>query len=160
MSLQGSDEQRPGMGRFALWPPLRLEALPHVLPGWVPTMTWPLEVRDKILERIANGESLRAICRSDDMPPAPTVCRWLAEDQSFREQYARAREAQADALFDDILEIADSPDEDPRRSKLRIDARIWAASKLKPKVYGDKLETTHQAGDTIKEIVRSIVRAA
>lgn len=121
---------------------------------------YPEETRDKILERIANGESLRGICRTEGMPPAPTVCRWLAEDESFRERYARAREAQADALFDDILDIADTPDEDPRRLKLRIDARIWAASKLKPKVYGDKIETTHQAGESIKEIVRSIVRAA
>lgn len=121
---------------------------------------YPPEIRDKILERIAGGESLRAIGRSEGMPPAATVCRWLAEDLAFREQYARAREAQADALFDDILDIADSPDEDPRRSKLRIDARMWAASKLKPKVYGDKIEQTHQVGDTFTSLVREIVRGA
>ncbi len=69
---------------------------------------YPEETRDKILGRIANGESLRGICRTEGMPPAPTVCRWLAEDESFRERYARAREAQADALFDDILDIADN----------------------------------------------------
>lgn len=121
---------------------------------------YPPEIRGVILERIANGESLRSIGRSEGMPPAATVCRWLSEDPAFREQYARAREAQADALFDDILAIADDPDEDPRRSKLRIDARMWAASKLKPKVYGDKIETTHEVGDSVKEIVRTIVRAA
>lgn len=119
----------------------------------------PPGVREAILERIAEGKSVRTICKEDGMPAMSAVFRWLKEDESFQEQYARAREAQADALFDDILEIADDPNEDPRRSKLKIDARIWAASKLKPKVYGDKIETTHQVGDSVKEIVRTIVRA-
>lgn len=121
---------------------------------------YPPEIRDAILERIAGGESLSAICRSEDMPGMSVVFTWLKADSDFSEKYARAREAQADALFDDILRIADDPDEDPRRSKLRIDARMWAASKLKPKVYGDKIEQTHQVGDSVKEIVRSIIRAA
>jgi len=120
---------------------------------------YPPETRDAILERIASGESLSAICKSDDMPGMSVVFTWLKADSEFSEKYARAREAQADVLFDDILTIADDRDEDPRRSKLKIDARIWAASKLKPKVYGDKIETTHQVGDSVKEIVRSIVRA-
>jgi hypothetical protein len=71
-----------------------------------------------------------------------TVFRWLADEerQTFREQYARAREEQAECLADEIVGIADGDNEDadPQRDKLRVDARKWVAAKLKPKKYGDK----------------------
>jgi hypothetical protein len=112
------------------------------------------EVADAICERLAEGESLRSICAGDDMPNKATVFRWLAAHKEFSDQYARAREAQADALFDEILDIADDgrndtyTDEDGNertnqdviaRSRLRVDSRKWMAGKLRPKVYGDKL---------------------
>lgn len=120
------------------------------------------KVADTICERIADGESLRSICDSDDMPSKTSVMRWLLADDTFRDQYTRAREVQADTLFDDILDIADDArndwmmrrgEEDAgwqangehiQRSKLRLDARKWMASKLQPKKYGEKLEL---AGD-------------
>jgi hypothetical protein len=97
---------------------------------------------------------LRSICTKDDMPSKSTVFKWLSEQPSFSDQYARAREVQADCLFDDILEIADDGrndsyvDDEGRvrtdhdviaRSKLRVDARKWMAAKLRPRVYGEKL---------------------
>jgi hypothetical protein len=114
-----------------------------------------LKAADGICERLAGGESLRTICASESMPPMATVFRWLAAHRSFREQYARAREAQADALADEILNIADDSTGDTytdddgvehtnhevvARSKLRVDARKWLAAKLRPKVYGEKLQ--------------------
>lgn len=82
------------------------------------------------------------------------------------EQYARAREAQADKLADDILAIADDGQRDTyidsdgnertdqdviARSRLRVDARKWLASKMAPKKYGDKTESevTHKGGFTV-----------
>ena len=116
-----------------------------------------------ICERIANGESLRQILDTDGMPASSTVFVWLSEDSGFSEQYARAREAQADAVFDDILAIADDARNDwmerkdaenanlgwrengeaIRRSQLRIEARKWMAGKLKPKKYGERLDINH-----------------
>jgi hypothetical protein len=116
------------------------------------------------------GESLRSICAGDDMPSAAVVFKWLASDKhpEFVEQYTRAREMQADTLFDDLLEIADdgsndwmkrNAEENPgwvangehiQRSRLRIDARKWMASKLRPKKYGEKLEL---AGDPDNPVV-------
>jgi len=89
------------------------------------------------------------------MPRKATVFRWLGQFEQFRDQYTRAREVQADALFDDVLSIADNSKNDwmeangkddagwmlngdnIRRSQLRIDARKWMAGKLRPKKYGD-----------------------
>lgn len=113
------------------------------------------ELFDRICERIAEGESLRAICEDEDMPNKATVMRWLAADAALSDQYARAREAQADTLFEEILEIADDGTLDRKsagkgdgslavdvdhiqRSRLRVEARKWMAGKLRPKVYGDK----------------------
>nr|WP_179954010.1 terminase small subunit protein [Denitrobaculum tricleocarpae] len=91
------------------------------------------------------------------MPTDRTVHRWIEAKEDFRQQYARAREAQADAIFDEILEIVDDGTNDwvertnsdgskytvvdhehVSRSKLRVDARKWIAAKLAPKKYGDE----------------------
>ncbi|MBY5821474.1 terminase small subunit protein [Rhizobium leguminosarum] len=138
------------------------------------------EMADKICERIANGESLKAICEDDDMPAKATVFKWLGAYPEFVDKYARAREVQADALFDEILSIADDGRNDwmekksldggnmgwqengeaLRRSQLRIDARKWMAGKLRPKKYSDKLQIdgsmTHEAGDTLQSLMERI----
>ncbi len=63
---------------------------------------------DEVCRRMADGESLRSICRGDHMPPESTVRGWAVDDQKgFAERYARARGMHADALFDEALEIAD-----------------------------------------------------
>lgn len=109
------------------------------------------EIGDIICERISEGQSLRKICDEDDMPNKATVFRWLAANKEFSDQYARARETQADTLFDEVLAIADQYDsaadavnpDHINRARLRIDARKWMAGKLKPKKYGEKLELEH-----------------
>lgn len=97
------------------------------------------KLADEICERIADGESLKSICNDEHMPNKATVFRWLS-DEAFRDKYERARDAQADALADEIVDIADGDGEesDPQRDRLRVDARKWVAAKLKPKKYGDK----------------------
>lgn len=94
----------------------------------------------EICERLIEGESLRRICRDSGMPTASTVCKWLVEKPDFSEQYAKARDAQAETLADEIVDIADGEhkDSDPARDRLRVDARKWVAAKLKPKKYGDR----------------------
>lgn len=120
------------------------------------------EIADLICERIAGGESLRTICGELGLA-ASTVIRWAVDDvQGFSEQYARARDAQADTLFDEIVRIAD---EDPGTldngatdsgmvadKRLRVDARKWVASKLAPKKYGEKtaMELTGKDGGPIE----------
>lgn len=119
-----------------------------------------------ICGRLSDGEALSSICEAEDMPGLSTVYRWLQQRETFRELYARAREDQADTLADQILKIADESPElamlDHGRNqgslvvdgaaiqhqRLRIDARKWIASKLRPKKYGDKVDVEH-AGTVI-----------
>lgn len=142
--------------------------------------SYSAQTANSICERLIEGESLRAICRDENMPNAATVCRWLALHDDFREQYAHARIAQADTLADEILDIADDSSldtkivgEDERevcntefvqRSKLRIDARKWLAGKMAPKKYGEKISTELSGPDgepiQVTTIERRIVRPA
>jgi hypothetical protein len=127
--------------------------------------TFTQELGDLICERLADGESLRAICSADDMPHRATVFRWLADEdnKTFRDQYTHAREEQAETLLDEIVEIADDSRHDtiPKvgrdgeeygeqpnsewiaRSRLRVDARKWVVSKLAPKKYGERITAEH-----------------
>ena len=82
---------------------------------------------------------MRDVCADDDMPVAETIRRWRMLDAEFLAQYARAREARAEVLADEIVEIADTA-EDAQLARLRVDARKWAASKLDPKRYGERLD--------------------
>lgn len=125
------------------------------------------ELAALICERIAEGESLRGICRDDDMPSRSMVFRWLADNVIFRDQYTRAREAQADALVEECLEIADDSTNDYMekqtkggtvtvvdydhiaRSKLRVEVRKWWASRIAPKKYADRPEPETDGAQTV-----------
>lgn len=125
------------------------------------------DLADRICEQLAEGTSLRTVCLSEDMPSARTVFRWLRTHEDFCQQYARAKEESADAMSEDILDIADDGTNDwmtitkgkdtyevpnqevLQRSRLRVDTRKWIMSKMKPKKYGDKLDVTSD-GKAIK----------
>lgn len=104
------------------------------------------DVAAAICGQLALGKSLRTVCKAPEMPSLMTVYNWLGKYPSFVEQYARAKEDSADALAEDILDIADDADEDVQRSKLKVDTRKWLASKLKAKKYGDKADVNVSGG--------------
>ena len=140
------------------------------------------ELMDLICERLAGGESLRSICRDEDMPSRAKVFRWLLADTEFATRYAHARDAQADALVDEMLDIADDSSNDwmeqrgrdgevtgwkengelLKRSALRLSTRQWIAEKLKPKKYGNKVALTDADGGplTVNVIQRAAHRPA
>lgn len=119
--------------------------------------------------RLGLGESLREICSGEDMPDKSTVMRWLATHSEFRDQYASAREAQADYYAEEIIEISDDGTNDwmlrkqgddeievenkevLARSRLRVDTRKWLMARMAPKKYGDKVTQEH-VGDPDKPV--------
>lgn len=96
------------------------------------------EAQAYICQEIALGRSLVSICKEPQMPAYSTVMEWRQEDEMFAEKYARAREDQADFLAEELVDIADQAT-DANLARLQIDARKWKAGKLKPKVYGDRV---------------------
>ena len=114
------------------------------------------QTADLICMMLSEGMSLRQILKADTvgaLPAQSTVYEWLIRHPLFAEQYARAREEQADTNADEILDIADEmppeyTDKEGRTSldatyinwqKNRIEARKWTAAKLRPKKYGDRV---------------------
>jgi hypothetical protein len=112
------------------------------------------EMADIICNRVANGESLNTICNEENLPCRMTIYRWLRAHSEFSDNYARAREDQADWFADQIVEIADT-EPDANIARVRIDARKWVASKLKSKNYGDKaqMELTGKDGAPITPVI-------
>lgn len=96
------------------------------------------EIADSICELLAEGESLRRICEAEEFPDRTTVRRWLKVNEEFRLQYAYARECQAETYAERIVDDA-MVATDAAIGRLRMDALKWAASKLAPKKYGDKV---------------------
>jgi terminase small subunit-like protein len=108
---------------------------------------------DEICQRLAEGESLRSICRDPVMPARSTVMLWLRNRKGFSDHYAHAREMCCDYWADQIIDICDDSSNDWverdgrtifnrehfERSRLRVDARKWLLSKLLPKKYGTRV---------------------
>ena len=101
------------------------------------------EIIKELLFRIMCGESVRSICDDPEMPNRSTIYDWLAEDEGFSDQYARAHEVAADQAFEEIVEIARmTPPERGfvAQSKLLIETIQWTVARKVPKKYGDKVD--------------------
>jgi hypothetical protein len=98
---------------------------------------------DKICAAVASGSNLNLLCRQYGMPDRVTVYRWLGAQETFRNNYARAREDRADFRadrIDDYVTKLLAGEIDANQARVAIDAEKWQAGKEKPKRYGDKLE--------------------
>lgn len=129
----------------------------------------------RICEQIMAKDSLKNICRNPRMPSFQTVIRWLADPRltDFREMYYYARRVAAELYVDEIFEIADDgsndwmektnkdgdvigivPDNEAiQRSRVRIDTRKWFASKMVPRIYGDKVDVALDATGDLAELL-------
>lgn len=136
-------------------------------------LTFTREVADNILDGLAEGMTLREVCRQEGMPPESTVRLWVMDDRDgFAAQYARAREIGYQAMADELLEISDDGRNDwverdgeavyngdhVARSRLRVDTRKWLLSKALPKVYGDKVGVEHSGAVSITGVSVAFVR--
>lgn len=117
------------------------------------------QVIEDICSHIAVGGSLRSYCEAPDTVSIGRVIAWLADKSGDRlctvlqEQYARARDAACEAISGDILDIADTATDSDSASaaRVKIDARKWWLSKMRPQQFGDNvgLQIGGNAGITI-----------
>lgn len=134
-------------------------------------MAFDQAIADKICERLSDGETLRAICKTKGFPTPQTVWNWRNENRAFFDAIARARELGHDALAEQCLEIADDASEDyepngeggfrlnsehVQRSRVKIDTRIRLLSKWDPRRYGERLE--HNVDGKLQIEIRDLSR--
>ncbi len=105
--------------------------------------SYSTELAYEICGRLAEGQSLRAVCRDPAMPDKATILRWVVANEEFRKLYMVSCEIGMDALCDDALYDATAPmrPEDVQVERLKLDARKWYASKVAPKRWGDRIAT-------------------
>ena len=130
--------------------------------------TFTQAIADAICERIAEGETLSEICRSDGMPKRRTVYDWLRAHVEFAKAMDIARDVGADAIADEALRIADTPQVGSRREKsedgfkvvredmlghrkLQVETRLKLLAKWCKGKYGDRLDLNHggQSGNPL-----------
>ena len=88
---------------------------------------------------MTEGESLRAICRDADIPSEGAVRGWAVRDvDGFGDRYRAARLLLMDFWADQIVDIADDGDLDPRDRQIRTGVRQWIMSKVS-RGYGERL---------------------
>jgi hypothetical protein len=128
----------------------------------------PSKYNEKLAEELCiaiatTPKGLHHICNSrDDFPTPSTVLLWRLKHDEFSAKYARAKQMQIEAFVNDIIEISDDNSRDVtedkdgndkpnhefmQRSRLRVDSRKWLASKLMPKLYGDRIAVETEDGN-------------
>lgn len=141
-------------------------------PGGRPT-DYNSAIADRICEAVATSNlGTNKLCKMHDwMPNADTIYQWRYRHAEFADKYALAKSKQAELMAEELMDIADDGindtyvDEDGNikvdtdivaRSRLRVDTRKWYASKLAPKIYGDKVAHKHDVTvrqeDSLKEL--------
>ena len=139
-----------------------------------PPFPYTEELADEICGAIASNSVGITKLRSNNphWPSRETIYQWLATKPGFADNYARAKANQISLLVDEIIEIADDTGNDAiitetgnrvanhefiARSRLRIDARKWLASKLQPTVYGVGADNKSlHAGINHEEMLKSL----
>ena len=121
----------------------------------MPSRTVTLKIMQEICNRLANGETLTDIVKSDDMPSYRSVTRAVQDDETLWEMYRKARILQGEWMADRINGLAMEPlpdDKDPRvigaevqRRRLEIETLKWTTARNQPFGIRDKKEDQPQA---------------
>ena len=112
--------------------------------------------QEEILDRLANGEGLVAICNSDDrLPNRSTVQRWQDTDADFDAAVTRAREIGMHVIAEQA--VADAlVAEDAAKGRLAFDARRWYVGKLS-NAFADKTEVKHSGSVSLSNALDQLI---
>lgn len=112
-------------------------------------------MRDKVLAVIAayaEGASVKKAMRELGVQPR-AFYQLMASDVELGNLYEASKTARAEILVDEVITISDDAEANPNRARNQIDARKWAASKLRPQMYGDRLIQELDIGPNLVEAI-------
>lgn len=109
------------------------------------------ELSEEICSRLAEGESLRSICRDEHMPAKSNVLNWVVTDgHPFRDQYLRAREAAGFSHADEAADLRNGVLTglvDPKAAQVALNALQWSAERMAPKKHSARQQIDHSSDD-------------
>lgn len=120
-----------------------------------------LEMMQKICARVASGESMTRVCEDADMPDRSTVYDWIIADKEYEELYNKALALRGEVFGEDTTRLSEeallAPPELTQAYRLAVDTRKWAAARLLPKKYGDRVTLSGDAENPL--VTKHIVDA-
>ena len=127
------------------------------------TINWTPELEDAICDRLAEGQYLTDICELKGFPSYKTVRKHIQDtakiEDGFSQRIARAGEDQAEYFRWRISKLNDSMNaENWQYVNAQIRNIQWIMGKIKPKAYGDLVQTKH-TGEINVSLADSIAAA-
>jgi hypothetical protein len=119
------------------------------------TVQFTPEIGHQLCVLMADGKGLHELCDQKNLNRA-TVYQWFTTDPEARDKYAQAREMLAHKYAVEVIMISDDEGLDPQARRVRCDARKWAAAKLLPRVYSDKVVHSGDPDNPIEVRVQSM----
>jgi hypothetical protein len=114
------------------------------------------EFADEVCRRLAEGASLREICRENNVPES-SFREWVRNDRDgIAARYQTARVLQVEAWSDLILEISNREDLDAQEKRVRIDSLKWLMSRIVPKKWGDRLLVAGEVDSPIHHLHKQV----
>lgn len=113
-----------------------------------PTKKTP-ELVESMLTHIEGGGWLAGWCREHGIGRM-TALEWVGRDPELSVRYAKACDARADAIGEDLMRIADT-EPDAARARVQTDVRRWWLSRLHRR-YADRQEVAHSGGVSIQVV--------
>ncbi|WP_176125785.1 terminase small subunit-like protein [Paraburkholderia youngii] len=105
------------------------------------------DVKEELLLRIAEGESVFTISHDEHMPNRTSLYKWIREDPQFRSEYEAALEQRADKYVEQIADLSKymseraamgASNEEVTALKSHVNTLQWIAARLNAKKYGDR----------------------
>lgn len=131
-------------------------------PPYRPSIYTPELAKDICDVISSTTKGLPTLCMiNEHWPSYNAIYEWIRDNrEGFGDMYAKAKEAQADYLADDILRIIDKPEtfvengverNDVAMMRLKVDSLKWQAMKLKPKKYDKYIEELQEDHERVKQ---------
>jgi hypothetical protein len=105
-----------------------------------------------ILDQIANGRTLTSVVAEPDMPSYAWCTLQLRNDPALKARYEEATDSRVEFMASEFIDLADSKMPEGLDSaaqsawvqqlKLKLWARTWVLSKLRPRNFGDRLDVS------------------
>jgi hypothetical protein len=130
--------------------------------------TYTPEIGDRICSLISTTTiGTNKLCKQYDwMPDETTIYEWRIVHNDFSQKYAKAKACQAELMAEklhELCEVETYQDKDGVTradtgmvaiQRLKVDTTKWYASKLAPKIYGDRstVETTIKHEENIHDL--------
>lgn len=123
--------------------------LPRVDVGGRFLSAYSPEIALQIIERLAEGETLTAICRGQPgMPHPKTFRRWMVNNPDLAKAYQVAIQVSATSLEEEALEAARSiaakhkDGTHVRATEVKLQQLRWSAERRDPNKYGNKSQVS------------------